>query len=55
MSKKRFFSKPLLVLLLVLAVNWVPAGNPISGTGNPIIFSISQTNLQLFFRLRVIP
>ncbi|MGH7941098.1 MAG: lamin tail domain-containing protein, partial [Limisphaerales bacterium] len=35
--------------------NWLPIASPISGTGDPITFTITLTNSQQFFRVRISP
>jgi hypothetical protein len=35
--------------------NWVPVGSSVSGTGNPITFTIGETNLQRFFKVQILP
>jgi len=35
--------------------NWIPLGNAVAGTGNPITFTLSVTNSQQFFRLMISP
>jgi hypothetical protein len=35
--------------------NWVPAGSPVSGTGNQIVFPITPSSSQEFFRLLITP
>ncbi len=35
--------------------NWIPLGGSVSGTGNPLIFTINATNSQRFFRVRIVP
>jgi hypothetical protein len=35
--------------------NWVPLGSPLTGTGQPLTFTISATNVQRFFRVLISP
>ena len=37
------------------STNWVPLGSPITGTGQPLTFTLNATNVQRFFRVLIAP